>query len=227
MEKIDLKRTLKHLYAPSTREMAFVDVPAMNFLMVDGRGDPNGSREYSEAAEALYSTAYTLKFMVKQGQAGIDYGVMPLEGLWWSDDPNDFLAGNKGNWQWTAMIMQPEYVTAELFDDGLATVSARKTLPALSRLRFERFAEGHAAQVMHVGPYAAEGPTIQRLHGFIAEGGHELSGKHHEIYISDPGRTKPEKLLTVIRQPARPEARGEPAGEGLHTPSSRAPRVSS
>lgn len=207
MEKVDLKRTLKNLYAPSTKDVSFVDVPPMNFLMVDGRGDPNTSEQYVQALEALYSVAYTLKFAIKQGPPGIDYTVMPLEGLWWSDNVDDFVTGNKDRWQWTAMIMQPDFVTRDMFEDAAEKANKKKSLPALPKMRLEQYGEGFAAQIMYVGPYSDEGPTIARIHKAITGAGYELAGKHHEIYLGDPRRTAPERLMTVIRQPAKRAAR--------------------
>lgn len=204
MKKIDLKKELKHLYNPSTKEISIVDVPKMNFLMVDGKGDPNTSQEYKEAIEALYTVSYSLKFMIKKGETAIDYVVMPLEGLWWTDDMAQFSTENKGIWKWTAMIMQPEYVTKDLVTKAFEQVEKKKNPPALSKMRFESFHEGLSAQIMHIGPYSAEGPTIKKLHSFIKEKGYEFDGlvqKHHEIYLSDPRRTAPEKMKTVIRQP--------------------------
>ncbi len=201
MPKRDLKKELKHLYNPNVREVVLVDVPAMNFLMIDGEGDPNTSRQYREAVECLYALSYTLKFMIKKGKEGVDYGVMPLEGLWWADDWNDFLQGKKDRWKWTAMIMQPEFVTRALFRQACEEVQKKKNLPALSKVRFEAFREGKSAQIMYLGPYAAEGPTIRKIHAFITEQGGCLSGKHHEIYLGDPHRTASEKLKTVLRQP--------------------------
>lgn len=205
MGKVDLKKELKHLYNPSTREVSVVDVPPMNFLMIDGAGDPNVSPEYQQAMEALFSLSYALKFRVKK-ETGVDYTVMPLEGLWWTDDPTQFSMSNKGIWKWTAMIMQPEYVTPELFEEVLAEVRRKKGLPALDRVRFETYHEGLSAQIMHIGPYAAEEPTVARLHRFIRDNGYELNGRHHEIYLSDPRRTAPERLRTVLRQPVRRQA---------------------
>jgi len=205
MSKVDLKKDLKHLYNPSAKEVSVVDVPPMNFLMIDGAGDPNVSPEYQQAMEALFSLSYALKFMVKKSN-GVDYAVMPLEGLWWTDDPGQFSMSNKGIWKWTAMIMQPEYVTGQVFAAALAEARRKKDLVALDRVRFESYHEGLSAQIMHIGPYAAEEPTIARLHSFIRENGYELSGKHHEIYLSDPRRTAPEKLRTVLRQPVRKQA---------------------
>lgn len=201
MPKLDLKKELKYLYNPSTKTVTVEDVPPMNFLMVDGRGDPNVSPEYTAAVEALYALAYALKFKVKKSKGGTDYAVMPLEGLWWVEDMTQFDINNKTAWQWTMMIMQPAFVTAVLFADTLREVSEKKKLPALSRVRFERFAEGRAAQIMHLGPYSAEGPTVARLHDYIRQNGHALHGKHHEIYLGDPRKTAPEKLRTVIREP--------------------------
>jgi hypothetical protein len=202
MTKIDLKQELKHLYSPSRKEFGLVEVPPMNFLMIDGRGDPNTAPEYHEAVEALYGLAYHLKFTSKK-QLDIDYTVMPLEGLWWAEDMAEFSRGNKGNWQWTMMIMQPDHITAQMVDEARRALAAKKDLPALPKIRFERYDEGLSAQILYLGAYADEGPTIARMHAFIEENGYKLRGKHHEIYLGDPRRTAPEKLKTVIRQPIR------------------------
>ncbi|HZS88067.1 MAG TPA: GyrI-like domain-containing protein [Chloroflexota bacterium] len=199
MAKIDVKKQLKHLYEPS-QDVTVVDVPPMHFLMIDGHGDPNTSADYADAIAALYALSYAIKFLVKKSAAAIDYGVMPLEGLWWADDPAVFVAARKADWDWTMMIMQPDCVTSTTVAEARAQ-AAHKDLPALPRLRFETYHEGLAAQIMHIGPYAAEGPTIERLHRFIAEHGYRLMGKHHEIYLSDPRRTAPERMRTVLRQP--------------------------
>jgi hypothetical protein len=199
--KIDLRKKWKYLYNPSSKQIAVVDVPDMNFLMIDGKGDPNTSVAYRDAVEALFAVSYTLKFMVKQGDQALDYAVMPLEGLWWVDHMAQFSMHNKEAWKWTSMIMQPEYVEEELLQEALRQVRKKKDLTALSGMRFESFHEGQAAQILYFGPYADEGPTIERIHRFIAEQGHRLRGRHHEIYLSDPRRTAPVKLKTVIRQP--------------------------
>jgi len=180
-----------------------VDVPAMNFIMVDGSGDPNTSPEYQAAIEALYTLSYTLKFMVKKGPAAVDYGVMPLEGLWWTPDPARFSMADKDKWLWTAMIMQPEYVTQDLFKQALTDAGKKKPNPALAKARCESFHEGSSAQIMHIGPWAAEAPTIEKLHKFIVDKGYNLRDKHHEIYLGDPRRSAPEKLKTIIRQPVK------------------------
>jgi hypothetical protein len=201
MAKIDLKKELKHLYKPSAKEVVVVDVPPMSFLMIDGSGDPNTAQEYQDAVETLYAVAYALKFAVKKGEEAIDYAVMPLEGLWWTDDMSDFSVDNKDIWKWTAMIMQPEYVTQDQVDETLPQVEKKKNPAALSKLRFEIFHEGLSVQVMHIGPWSAEGPTVERMHNFAKEKGYELRGRHHEIYLSDPRRTAQERLKTVVRQP--------------------------
>lgn len=200
MEAIDFKKELKHLYLASAKEVELVDVPALNFLMVDGQGDPNTAQSYKDAIEALYAVAYTLKFMLKKGPQALDYAVMPLEGLWWADDMKRFGSGDKAQWKWTAMIMQPDFITPALLDSAMAEVARKKNPVALNKLRMERFAEGRCAQILHIGPFSAEGPTIEKVHAFIrARGG--LRGKHHEIYLSDIRRAAPDKWKTLIRQP--------------------------
>lgn len=201
MEKIDYKKKLKHLYRPSAKKVEIVDVPRMNFLMVDGEGDPNTSKAFSDAIEALFPLAYTLKFMVKKGDLAIDYGVLPLEALWWADDMNAFAAERKDDWQWTVMIMQPEFITQEMVFGAAAEVERKKKPVSLPLVRFESFREGEAAQTLHVGPFSEEGSTIDRVHSYIDENGSQRIGKHHEIYLSDLRRAAPEKWKTIVRQP--------------------------
>ncbi len=201
MEKIDFKKKLKHLYGPSVKMVEKVDVPQMNFLMVDGEGNPNTEKSYGDAIEVLYALAYTLKFMVKNGDAGIDYGVLPLEGLWWADDMSAFTEGNKDEWKWTAMIMQPEFITQEMVETAMKEVERKKNPASLSLVRFEAFTEGKAAQIMHIGPFSEEGPTIEKVHSYIEQMGSRRVGKHHEIYLSDIRRAAPEKWKTIVRQP--------------------------
>jgi len=198
--KLDYTRELRALYAPS-REPVIVEVPELHYLMIDGHGDPNAAPEFSEAIGALYTLAYTLKFAIKRAQDGIDYRVMPLEGLFFAPDTATFPLREKSGWDWTLMIMQPQPVTAQTLGEARVSAMKRKPLDAIGRVRLELLAEGRAAQVLHIGPYAAEGPTIERLHCFIAEQGYRPAGRHHEIYLSDPARTAPEKLKTIVRQP--------------------------
>lgn len=200
MDKIDFKKELKHLYDSSDKQVTIIDVPDMNFLMVDGQGAP-ASPQYQEAIEALYAVAYALKFNIKKAQ-GIDYGVMPLEGLWWADDMTKFLE-DKNKWRWDMMIMQPKYVTKELFKEAVEQVREKKAPTALDKVRFECYHEGKAAQIMHVGPFSAEGPNVEKIHAAIKAAGHELSGKHHEIYLSDARKAAPEKWKTILRQPMK------------------------
>jgi hypothetical protein len=203
MEKIDFKKDLKHLYKPSPKTIVIVDVPEMNFIMIDGKGDPNTSKAFQNAVEALYGISYSLKFMIKKGAMAIDYGVMPLEGLWWAEDMSRFSVECKDDWLWTLMIMQPEFITASLFEQARQHVRKKKELVSLPYLRFSAYKEGGSAQIMHIGPFSEEGPTVEKIHRFIAEAGGKPSGKHHEIYLSDFRRTAPEKLKTIIRQPFR------------------------
>lgn len=203
MEKVDLKRTLGALYCPPTREVVRVDVPAMGFLMIHGEGDPNTAPAYAQAIEALYALSYTLKFAAKKGTLAIDYGVMPLEGLWWADDMSSFATGDKSGWKWTAMIMQPDFITRQMVDEAAVDVLKKRNPVALSLVRFERLTEGEAAQIMHIGPFSEEGPTIQKVHDFIDASGRQRFGKHHEIYLSDTRKAAPEKWRTIVRQPMR------------------------
>jgi len=200
--KIDLRKEYKQLYNPPTKEVVLVEVPDIVFLMVDGSGDPNISQDYQDALACLYNVSYTLKFLIKK-EMSIDYPVMALEGLWWTDNMLEFSEDNKGIWQWTSMIMQPACVTAERVSMVCEELKQKKDLPALHKLRFEHFHEGLSAQIMHIGPYAAEKSTIDTLHTYIKENGYVFNGKHHEIYVGDPRRTAPEKLKTVVRQPVK------------------------
>jgi hypothetical protein len=202
MIKIDLRNELKHLYSPSSKEVILLRVPKFNFLMVDGTGDPNNSKQFQNAIEALYGMSYTMKFMYRK-EKNIDYPVMALEGLWWMKDNVPFDWRKKEDWRWTLMIMQPKYVTKGLVKKAKEQLQEKKDPPAISKLRFEAFNEGLCVQIMHIGPYSAEGPTIKKLHTVAREHNYEVHGKHHEIYLSDPRRAKPEKLKTVIRQAVR------------------------
>jgi hypothetical protein len=201
LNKVDLKKELNELYNPSAKEITTVDVPAMNFLLVDGEGAPT-SPQYSEAIEALFSVSFTLKFMIKKGK-GIDYTVMPLEGLWWVNDMTKFNPDRKDEWMWTAMIMQPKYVNIEDFRLAIEQVKKKKNPVSLHKVRFESFKEGPSAQILYIGPFSAEGPTITKIHAYIQNSGHVLNGKHHEIYLNNPATTSPEKLKTILREPMK------------------------
>ena len=193
MEKLDFKAD--PLYKPG-REFEVVEVPTFEFLMVDGHGDPNTAREYAEAVEALYALSYAAKFASKR--EGRDYVVGPLEGLWWGE--GEFAALSKSEWSWTMMIRQPDWLTDEI-RDASRSAAAKKNLPALEHVRHAPLAEGTALQVMHLGPYDDEAPTIARMHEWIAANGYRETTAHHEIYLGDPRRTEPAKLKTILRQP--------------------------
>lgn len=200
MTKVDYKKEEKAYYKAG-KKLALVDVPAMNFLMIDGKGDPGDDTSFGTAVSALFALAYSLKFAIKRGPLALDYGVMPLEALWWADDMSVFDAGNKAAWKWTAMIMQPPVVTESLVNNLKPEVAKKKQLPSLDQVRFESFREGRAVQILHVGPFSEEGPIIKRMHNHINEQGWQLAGKHHEIYLSDIRRAAPEKWKTILRQP--------------------------
>jgi hypothetical protein len=201
MNKLDMKKQLATFYKAPARTVEDVDVPEMWFLMIDGRGDPNKATEYAEAVSALYQLAYAIRFHIKKGPQAIDYGVMPLEGLWWADDMRAFSTEDKSAWKWTMMILQPEFVTRAVVEEMRIEVARKKNPAALPKIRLETFREGPSAQILHIGPYSAEGPDIAKVHDHIRESGHTLRGKHHEIYLNDPRKSAPEKLKTIIRQP--------------------------
>lgn len=187
------------------RTPELVEVPPLRYLCLDGHGDPNTSPAYADAVQALYAVSYAATFAVRRA-GGTDVKVSPLEGFWSAEDMSTFVTGDKGAWDWTMVIRQPDSVTDDLVARLVDEVAEKKRLPAVRDLRVGTIAEGTAAQVLHVGPYAAEGPTIQRLHDFIHEQGFVFSGdveRHHEIYLGDPRRAAPEKLRTIVRQACR------------------------
>jgi hypothetical protein len=203
MNRLDLRKQWKRLYSPSAKKVELVDVPELKFLMLDGSiepgEEPNTSPGFGEAFGALYSAAYTLKFMSKQRKEDpIDYPVMALEGLWWVED-GKFDINVKDNWFYTLMIMQPDHITPEMFAEAVAQAARKKPNPALARLRLVAFREGLCVQTMHIGPYATEPATIEKMNAWAAENGYRMAGKHHESYMGDPRRADPEKLKTVLR----------------------------
>lgn len=194
-----MKKELKAFYQAPEKEIKIVDVPAFSFLTIDGEGDPNASPQYARAVETLFALSYTVKFQVKR-EEGIDYTVMPLEGLWWAEDMAAFESGRRDEWKWTMMIMQPDFVSLERIEAAVAKVRKEKRRLDVEKVRFEKHAEGRAAQLLHIGPFSKEGPAIRRLHDFINERS-RLRGKHHEIYLSDFRRTDPSRWRTILRQP--------------------------
>ena len=201
MDKLDYTKDLKQLYQPSARAVVQVVVPRLNYLMLDGRGDPNTSPAYQHAVETLFALSYTIKFLVKKGPLAVDYRVMPLEGLWWADDMASFATLDKSNWQWTAMVVQPDLVPPDLVAQALAQHQQKAGAAEAVVPRFVAWEEGLCAQTLHVGPFSDMGPTIARLHRFIAEADCQPAGKHHEIYLSDIRRAAPARWKTVLRQP--------------------------
>ncbi|WP_335987942.1 GyrI-like domain-containing protein [Glycomyces sp. MUSA5-2] len=203
MEKYDVKQARKDLYAPSAKDFAVVEVPELRYLAVDGHGDPNADTAYSDAVEALYSTAYTLKFASKAD--GRDFTVGPLEGLWRADDLSAFVERRKEDWAWTMLISLPEWITDDQVKAAVAKAAEKKDNPALAKLRVLTLNEGASVQILHRGPYDDEAPTLDRLHNaYMPANGLAFNGDHHEIYLNDPRRTEPAKLKTVLRQPVRP-----------------------
>jgi len=215
MTKIDFKREYKELYQPPVKTFKIVDVPPMQYLMIDGRGDPNTSQQYQDAIEALYAMAYKIKFVSKKA-LGKDYVVPPLEGLWGSPEMISSLTGitderawleqfqssDRDAWQWTMMILQPEWITQEIFSQAFDEVRSGKNPISLEKIRLESYHEGPSVQILHIGSYPTEGPVLAKLHTrFLPENGYTEAGKHHEIYLSDPRKTAPEKLKTILRQP--------------------------
>lgn len=201
MDKVDYKKELKNLYASPKGKLVVVDVPEMNYLMVDGQGDPNTSIDFKNAIEALFSVSYTLKF--KSKAIGQDYTVMPLEGLWFAEDMTAYNNVNKDEWRWTLMIMQPDVITKDMVLQAIEEVRKKKNPISLDQVRFESYHEGESIQTLYVGPFSDEHETIVKMHQYIEGNGFTLSGKHHEIYLSDFNRVAPEKLKTILRQPMR------------------------
>ena len=203
MKTLDLIKEYQQFYLQPKNTISLVQVPKMNFLMIDGKGSPNNNPDYSDALGALYGIAYTLKFAVKKGPLQTDYKVMPLEGLWWTEDMSEFTLEDRDNWLWRMMIMVPGLVTSEMAAQSIEDVRKKKNPPRLDEVRFESFEEGLSAQIFHSGPYGeAERPSVDKLHAYLNKNGYKLRGRHHEIYFNTPLRTDPSRLKTIIRQPA-------------------------
>ncbi|MDD4923715.1 MAG: GyrI-like domain-containing protein [Dehalococcoidales bacterium] len=201
MDKLDLKKTYKQIYYLSATSVSIVDVPVFNYIMVNGQGAPDGA-EAQQAIEMLFPLAYAIKFISKG--RGKDYGVMPLEGLWWADDMNDFVANRRDKWKWTYMIMQPEFISQNDFEEAIEKVQSKNRMMNLSSVHFNSLAEGKAAQIMHIGPFSEEHTNIRKIHEHIASLGGKFDGskeKHHEIYLSDMRKVSPSAMKTILRQP--------------------------
>lgn len=207
MQRIDLKAEFRHCYTQKKDVISVVNVPEMGYLMIDGQGDPSNSASgYMNALQALYALFYTMKFSLKKSKPALDIAAMPLESLWWADVMNDFATMDRNAWKWTAMIALPAQVTPEMVEAARGIAITKKNIPELNAIRYEKFREGFAAQILHIGPFESEGPSVQKLHEYIAAEGYKPAGKHHELYFSDPSRTKPEAFKTILRQPIIKEA---------------------
>jgi hypothetical protein len=206
MAAIDMKKIHKELFAPKAKEPALVQVPDFTYLMADGEGDPNIAPAFREAVELLYGLSYTMKFALKK--LGKDYTVMPLEGLFWADDPSAFTQGRKHEWKWTMAIVQPKEADEKVLEAAEEALAEKRRLSRPLPVRLAVLREGTCAHIMHIGPYKDEGPNIATLHRFIDDEGYVFNGLHHEIYLSDPRRVKPQAMRTVIRQPVKRKGRG-------------------
>jgi hypothetical protein len=202
-DKTDFKKDLD-AYRATLREFRIVEVPDLRYLMIDGRGDPNTSPAFTHAAEALYPVAYKLKFASKR-QRGRDYVVMPLEGLWWAEDMDVFTTSrDKSRWNWTLMIMVPDWIDHDLFATAVQEAGAKNRPARLDEVRLEVLSEGRCVQTLHIGSYDDEAALLARMHHeFIPAHGLTMVGRHHEIYLSDARRVAPDKLRTILRQPVR------------------------
>jgi hypothetical protein len=210
LKTLDLRKELKYLYQPSAKQVEMVDVPRLQFAMIEGqieKGEgPSTSTGFEAATQALYGIAYTLKFTFKKRKANaIDFPVMALEGLWWVEN-GLFDITKPDNWRYRLMILEPDVVTQEVFQSARADLRRKRgDNPALAKLRLAAFEEGLCMQVMHVGPYSAEPETVERMQAFAKAGGYMdgvgRGGKHHEIYLGDPRKADPRKLRTVLRHP--------------------------
>lgn len=200
---IDFKKQFKAYYSPQLGKPEIITIPKMQFVMADGRGDPNNSQRFQDVIGALYSVVYGLKFTRKKAGLVPDFTIGVLEGLWWTASGKLFDAGRKKDWLWTVMIWVPDFITAENVHEQIEALKIKKPNPALAGLRLEVFDEGTVVQIMHIGPYDKERANIDLMHRYAKQKGYVQSGKHHEIYLGDPRRTAPEKLRTILRHPVR------------------------
>lgn len=202
-DKTDFKKALPALYVPKNTDWQEVNVPAMQFLMIEGAGNPNSSEDYAAAVEALYSVAYPLKFLSKK-TLGKEYVVPPLEGLWYANDMSVFEVGKKDAYKWTMMLMQPDWITNEMVQQAIDAARQKKPHVPHDKLRFEKYDEGRSLQLLHVGSYDDEAPRLYELHHTLMPSRSlDFNGHHHEIYLNDPRRVASGKLKTILRQPVK------------------------
>lgn len=201
-KKIDYKKEFPDIYNPSSKEISIITIPPMKFFMIDGKGDPNTSQEFQDAIPVLYGASFTLKMKeIKKKTPTKDYVIPPLEGLWYMPNMKEWSMTDKNKWQWTLMIRIPDFATADQIYRTIEILKQKPNLPSLPKLRIETYNEGLSMQIMHIGPYDAEPPTIAKMHKFAEQNGYKLNGKHHEIYLGDPRKGDPLKIKTILRQP--------------------------
>ena len=203
MDKYDIKTAHKTLYSPGAKEFCLVDVPSLQYISIDGHGDPNTSPVYADAIESLYTVAYAVKFGTRKS-LGRDFVVAPLEGLWRAEDMSSFTRRDKAAWDWSMMIAQPSWITADVIAAAREQAAKKKHLTGLRDISLRTLSEGRSVQILHIGSYDDEAPTLHRLHTeYLADNGLTVNGDHHEIYLNDARRTAPAKLRTILRQPVR------------------------
>jgi hypothetical protein len=206
--KVDLRRELDS-YAARVGAFRELELPARRYLMIDGHGDPNTSPDFDAALRALYPLAYAVKF-ASRAELGRDYVVPPLEGLWWADDMDSFTtARDKSRWDWTLLLLIPDWVGPELVAASVESVRRKANAPErLDEVRDEVLEEGRCVQTLHVGPFDDEAALLDRMHHEVIPGlGLALTGTHHEIYLSDRRRVAPDRMRTILRQPVRAAGR--------------------
>lgn len=205
MSKIDYKKDFKAWYKAPEKGCVFIDIPPLQYLMIDGAGDPNTAPAFHAAVEALYGIAYTIKFSAKKSGIGPEYSIAPLDGLWWCEGMEEgcFDPENRSLWRWTLMLVQPAHIDGAMLHSAVAQMDAKGKKGPFGDLRLATLEEGPCIQTLHVGPYSDEAPSIAAMHRHIEDQGYVPHGRHHEIYLSDPRRTSPEKLKTILRQPVR------------------------
>ncbi len=201
MEKIDFKKDFKTLYNAPAKGFAFVDVPALKYLMIDGMGDPNTVPAFQVSIETLFSVAFTMKFSAKKAGVGPEYTVPPLSGLWWCQGMEGFDPDKRELWRWTLMMAQPPHIENEMVLSAVSQLAGKGKQGLWEQIRLETLHEGLSVQTLYIGPYCEEAPTIAAMHRFVMENGYSLRGRHHEIYLSDPRRSTPGKLKTILRHP--------------------------
>ena len=202
-EKVDLSKELKAVYRASSKVPALITVPRLKYLMIDGAGYPETSPDFHPAMEALFSIAYTIKFMFKKGPQQLDFKIMPLEGIWWMKDDAQWDMKRPDDWRWRLASAVPDFVDAAALREAKKQIKKKKDLPSADKLRLKSWKEGDAVQMMHIGPYDKEQAAIDSILAFTADNGYAVNGRHHEIYFSDPRRVAPEKLKTIIRFPVK------------------------